>query len=492
MGKPTLAGNVIAKGILNLFNALLPLIVTRYVYHVLGPTNVGNIEYGMAIMGYFSVIGLLGTYNYGLREISSHQRDHDKVHEILKNLVCINVISNTFIFTLYLVFVFFFVHDPTLRIICWILSANILAQVFYMEYYNEAMEQFRFITIKTMIVRLISLAFIFILVRRADDLYYYAAITSGVVVANYLVSYIYNRRKVPQYFRGLWRGLNFKPFIVPLLMIMLLNNTTVLYTMADRIILGYFVDADNVAYLSLSSKIVEMTRTLLLSIVYATLPRLSLYLHEDRRLYQEQVLKIMQLVLFLIIPTSMGLLLLSPQVIDLFGGPQYADAVPVMRLFAIRMTMLGVEAIMYNQIIFLHGKEKQLVLFNLLCGFLNIIFNFAILPWLNSLTSMMCTFAAEIVFELLCLRFIHKKLNVRLGIKRKSTLMYFLASLLFIPVVWATGLLNPSTTLCFIINIPVCILVYMVFMRMIHDPAYMLIEGYFVKFLRLKHKSDND
>lgn len=492
MARKSLAGNVVAKGILNLFNALLPLVVTRYVYHVLGPTNVGLIEYGSAIMGYFSVIGLLGTYNYGLREISAHQNDREAVRTILKNLFCINALSNTLIFSIYVAFVYFFIDDPTLRVICWILSGNILAQIFYMEYYNEAMEQFRFITVKTMIVRTISVAFIFLLVRRADDLYYYAAITSAVVVANYLVSYIYNRRTAAWCFRDLWHGLNFRPFIIPLLTIMLLNNTTVLYTMADRIILGYFVDADNVAYLSLPAKIVDMTRTLLLSIVYATLPRLSLYLHEDKRLYQEQVLKIMRLVLFLIIPTSMGLLLLSPQVIDLFGGSEYAEAVPVMRLFAVRMTMLGVEAIMYNQIIFLHGREKRLVAYNLLCGLLNVGFNLLMLPWLDSLVSMMCTFAAEIVFELLCLRFIHRKLGVRLGILRRSTLMYVVASLLFVPAVYALQLLGLSNMMMLAAAIPACFVIYMLFMRITGDSAYAAIEGYACKLLHIKRKTNND
>ena len=284
MRNHSIAVNIIAKGTLNLFNALLPLILARYVYRVIGPVNVGSMEFATVTMGYFALLGALGIYNYGLRSISANRSNPDMVKSVFKNLVGIGVVSNIAAMILYVGFVYFFVHDPLLRLISWILCGNIAAQFVYVEWYNEGMEEFVFITVKTIVIRVLSLALVFILVHKPEDVYIYVVITTGVAIFNNVVSYVYARSNIGMSTREMLSGLNFKPYILPLLTIMLLNNTVLLYTMADRTILGYFTTEENVAYLSIGSKVAEMTRTLLLSVVFATLPRLSLYLKEDRNL----------------------------------------------------------------------------------------------------------------------------------------------------------------------------------------------------------------
>lgn len=488
MPNHSLVGNVVAKGILNLFNALLPLVVTTYVYRLLGPANVGIADYATTIVGYFTMIGLLGTYNYGIREISAHRTNRLKVIEIFKNLWFINIISNIAMLAVWVTFVQLFITNPVMKTISWILTANIVSQVFYVEWYNEAMEEFSFITIKTILIRSLSVLFIFIFVRQADDIYPYVAITSGVTVLNYLVSYVYARRQIGISTGSLFKDLQPLKYLGPLLIILVLNNTMVFYTMADRTILGYFICKEDVAYMTLGSKIVEMTRTLLLSVVFATLPRLSLYLHEDKHLYQQQVLKIMRLVMFIIIPTGIGMLMLSPELMMLFGGKEYTPAIPVMRLFSIRMIMLGVEAIMYNQIIFLHGRERRLMVYSLLCGLLNVALNFACLGFLNPVVSLGCTFASEILFEILCLRFIHRNLNIRLGLTSKHNLQYLLAALTFIPIIWSVGQLHIGFMGMLVICIPLCATTYFMIMKALRDSCFTMISENIIKLFHKFHK----
>lgn len=490
MAKHSLVGNIIAKGTLTLFNALLPLIVTRYVYRVLGPANIGSIEYANVLVGYFMTIGLLGTYNYGLREISANRSNPALVRQIFRNLWCINILSNVSILCVYIAFVFFFIHDPLLRNISWILCGNLVAQVFYIEWYVEAIEEFRFITIKTILIRTLSLAFFFIFVQSENDVYVYVLIISVVTIVGNLVSYVYGRQRVCIPANELFSGLNFKPYIVPLLTVLVLNNTAILYTMADRTILGHFTNTENVAYFTLGQKIVEMTRSMMLAIVFATLPRLSLYLKENKQKYQETLLKIMRFVLFLTIPSGIGLLLLSDEVIDFFGGAAFAPAVPAMRLFSIRLILHAVESIMYNQVIFLHGKERRLVVYNILCGLLNVVLNLVLCQILTPLLSLACTFASEIVFQTLCIMFIRKQLKIRLGIFKASTFRYILASMIFIPIVFIVGQFHLGTEMTFIVNIPLCAAAYALCMHLTHDESYLQIRGYIVNFFA-KGKSNN-
>ena len=492
MAKHSLVGNIIAKGTLTLFNALLPLIVTRYVYRVLGPANIGSIEYASVLVGYFLTIGMLGTYNYGLREISANRSNPALVRQIFRNLWCINILGNLTMLVAYIAFVYYFIHDPMLRNISWILSGNLVAQVFYIEWYVEAIEEFSFITIKTILIRTLSLIFFFIFVKSENDVYTYVFIPSVVTIVGSLVSYIYGRCHIRISTKELYTGLNFRLYIVPLLTVLILNNTAILYTMADRTILGYFTNAENVAYFSLGQKIVEMTRLMMLSIVFATLPRLSFYLKEDKQKYQETLLKVMRLVLFLALPMATGMCLLSGEIVDFFGGADFEDAVPTMRLFSISLIFLSVEAIMYNQIIFLHGKERLLVVYNICCGVLNVALNLVVyyIFDLTPLTSCACTFVSQLAFQVLCIMFIRKQLKIRLGIFTPNTLRYLLASLVFVPIALTVQSLGFGTLKNFIIIIPLCAAAYALVMRMAHDEPYLQISGYVAKLLARIRKSN--
>lgn len=474
----SLVHNVVAKGVLNLFNTLLPLIVTPYIYRILGPQNMGDIEYALTFFSYFGMLGMLGIYQYGLREISANRMNPTKVQDIYKNLFSIGLVSNTACLGLYLLFITLVIENPAIKTVSYILCGNLISQIFYVEWVNEAFEEFRFITLKTIIIRTLSIIFIFTLIKSPDDALIYVMITVGVAIVNYLASYFYATKTIRLSFKETFSGLNFKSYIVPLLMILVLNNTGILYTIADRTFLGYATGTENVAFFTIGQKIVELTKTLLLSIVFATLPRLSLYLKEDKQLYQAGILKIMRLVFALIIPTGIGLFLLSEQIIWLFGGNEYYAAIPAMRVFALRIILLGVDSILYSQIIFLHNKEKRLVLYNLTCGLLNVLLNWAFLSFLTPCISILCTLASEIIFTTLCLLYIRKHLKVKVGIFQFSTLKYLLVSLLFVPIVFTFRSVGLSNLYMLVVSCSVCILTYFLVLAIQKDTVYLELKSY--------------
>ena len=252
----------------------------------------GNIDYATTLFGYFGMLGLSGIYNYGLREISAHRNDIISVKNIYKNLFCIGLVTNLFFLALYILFITIFIKEPELRQISYILCGNLVSQMIYVEWYNEAMEEFKFITIKTVSIRLISFIFIFSLVRNESDEYIYVIITVVVAIFNYLVSYIYSRSKIRLSWKELFSDIHPRQYIIPLLTILVLNNTGYLYTVFDRTLLGHYCGTDSVAYFSLGQKIVELCKLVILSIVFATLPRLSLYLNENPELYQHTIKKL--------------------------------------------------------------------------------------------------------------------------------------------------------------------------------------------------------
>lgn len=355
----SLLKNLFAKGVLNIFNILIPVLIIPYVYRVLSPETVGTIEYGTTLYTYFGLLGLLGIYNYGLREISRNKNNDNKIYRIYRELFYVGLLSNLLVFVIYEIIVYFYVEQTNLRYIMYILGFNLIAQIFYIEWINEAFEDFRFITIKTVIIRLISVTAIFIFVKDSNNYLFYVFILVVTLFLNNVISFIRARKHI--YIDEIisLKELSIKKYLVPLLLILILNNTNVLYTMADRTMLGGHSGSESVAYYSIGQKLAEAIKILLLSIVYVTLPRLSLYLETNREMYIVRIQKLIKLMLLLVLPFSIGLFMLSEQVVLLFAGEQYLEAVPCFQIFALRIIVLSIESILYNQIIFLHRKEKS-------------------------------------------------------------------------------------------------------------------------------------
>ena len=183
--------------------------------------------------------------------------------------------------------------------------------------------------------------------------------------------------------------------------------------------------------------------------------------------------------------------LLSREIVDFFGGEAFAPAIPAMRLFSISLIFLSVEAIMYNQVIFLHGKERRLVVYNILCGLLNVALNLAIYYMfdLNPLISCACTFVSQLVFQILCITYIRKRLKIKLGIFTSNAFRYLWASLSFVPIAYVVNWLGFGTVMKFMINIPLCAAAYALLMRMAHDESYLKIRGYVAGLLTRNSKS---
>ena len=70
-----IAKNFAYKSLLNFFSMVIPVIIMPYLYRRLSPSSIGIYEYAYSIMTYFSILGVMGIYNYGIREISKI-RDH--------------------------------------------------------------------------------------------------------------------------------------------------------------------------------------------------------------------------------------------------------------------------------------------------------------------------------------------------------------------------------------------------------------------------------
>ena len=426
--------NVVAKMILNILNVVLPLVTGPYIARTLDEILYANYNGAFAIVSWFVPLASFGIYNYGIRFISQVKKDKQKTEKVFTSLFIMGCISSILVTIIYLIYIFINPNNISISLYI-ILSIQIVANIFAVEWMNEAFESYGFILVKTMIVRLINVAGIFIYVKKPSDILKYALVTSTVVLVNNLLSYLYIRKHIS--FTKISKD-DLIPLFKPLLIMLLMSNASLFYTSLDKLYLTYFSDNEvYVTYYTLSNLLTGLVVSVISSFVVVTIPRLSNYIAENRKDDYKKLLYSSSRMYFMIgIPMCIGISALGTPIMSLYAGEKYIAAGPTLSIYAVRYILSMCDMTLANQIIFIHGKEKLLTKYYFICGFINLSLNtfMVIIGKVTPVNLVITTFVSEVVLIYLLLRCIKYNINKDINIINKSTIKYLILSSLFYPI----------------------------------------------------------
>ncbi|MBQ4279793.1 MAG: oligosaccharide flippase family protein [Rikenellaceae bacterium] len=483
-----LAKNFTYKSILNFFSMIMPVVIMPYVYRKLNPESIGYIEYGTTFMTYFSILGMLGIYNYGLREISKIKNNLREANTTYNSLFFIGLFSNLAALILYIGFILVTIHDRTLASVMLILGGNLVANIFNTEWLNEAFESFRFITVKTIAIRLLSIICILLFIHDNSDMYIYAFITVAVLLANNLASFLYVKRR----FRLNISKCQVRQHLVPLLVVLVLNNTFILYGNLNRTMLGIYTGTDAVAFYSVANKVMAVIYSSIMVIMYVSYSRLSFLVKNDYEAYKATLKKIVRVTFCIVCPVSIGLCMLSPEIIYYFAGKQYLQTAPALQVFSLYMIVTACLSILNHQVMFINGKENRSVIFFLIFGVVNMGFNFLLRHNLTPALSILSTMTAEVLLIVTTLIFVRKKLGIFSEIINLPNLRYLLISLLFIPAIYLVKAYVRSGIGIIGLSLPLCGLIYAAFLYYSRDAVLQLLRDKIREQLPARfHRPDN-
>lgn len=282
--------NFLFKFFLEILRIIIPIISFPYVYRIFKPEIMGNIEFSQSISGYFFIFAGFGVYTYGLREISRVRDNKKEKNKIFTELFLISTLSSFVVFIIYIGYVYFkFDDEILLRNMLLFNSIQILSYIFYIEWINEAFENYKFIAQKTLVIKLINVLCIFIFIKISSDFYKYLFLINIFIFLNNLISFVYIKR----YIKITLDNLNLKKYLFSLGIILLIYNINVLYTQLDKIMLGFYSnDIKEVAYYGIAQKVMSVIMVLIMSIINVTIPRLSYYLGKENTKEYEKLLNI--------------------------------------------------------------------------------------------------------------------------------------------------------------------------------------------------------
>ena len=467
--------NAVYKMILNVFNLLVPLFVGPYIAGLLDVELYGIYNRVYAEFQVFFILGAFGIYNYGVRELSKVRNNEEKTKEVFTSLFAIGVLSNVVVTLFYIVY--FNVRGTGIdKYVYLVMIIQMISNIFYIEFVNEAAENYAFITKKTILVRIIYLVAIFLFVRKPTDVIIYSVVVSLTVFLNNFISYCYLKKQ----YKFSWDSIKIKKHIVPLIVSLLLVNVELLYTQLDKIMLSPFVNDVAVTEYTIPTTLVGMISTIPLALISVLIPRLSSYVgQKDIDAYKNTLSEAIRVYMSILIPMAMGVFVLSEEIMWLYTKDVYTYAFPVLALAAIARIVYGYESIAMNLMMYVWGFEKKLTGYLLIGGILNLVSNFALVYFgkFTAFTSLFTTIVACVLVTVLCKRFFVKKVDIETRFFGKEIIRYFLVAATFIPVSILVRSFGIGFWFNIIVTVIACVGIYGVFLLVTKDPLINIALG---------------
>ena len=291
--------------------------------------------------------------------------------------------------------------SPSVHLLMLILGVQLIAQIFYIEWINEAFENYTFLFYKTLFIlysafmptlkdnrmvilinmlilsgnmffslaaRILMLVSIFAFVKEADDIVQYAIIMSASQFLNYFLSYLWIKKdvkfvKVPLE--------NFKHLIKPLIGLFLLANAGMLYTNLDLTFVSKIGAPEQVSYYANGQRMIMLISGVISGAISVSVPRLSYYIGlEDEKSYQDLINKSSSIFSFFMAPIGMGLVALGVHATVIMYGTRYMAGGIVTQVFAFRAISWALEIVMGTQVILIRGFENKLSIFYIILLFI--------------------------------------------------------------------------------------------------------------------------
>lgn len=483
--KQSMLKNVISKFLLNIFNLIVPIIIGPYVLRALGPDLMGTVNFAQSIYGYFFIFASFGVYQYGLREISKVRDDKKKLISVYSTLFIITMITSLLTTFTYVFFVYNHYYGEETYTACIILTANLLSNIFYTEWINEALENYQFITIKTIAVRIFYLILLFMMVKTSDDLMEYLFLLILSNFLNNIISFIYIKKSIKFNFKNI----SIIKHLKPMLLVVILSNASIFYTQLDKVMLGEFIDKATVAYYAVAQNISNMVNTLLLTVIHVTIPRLSNYSsNNNKEKYISLLKKISNIYFMILFPCGVLIFMLSNEIISIYGGREYIMAAPILSIFSIYIITLGFESILSNQVMYVNNKEKDQVKLVFLCGVINLVCNITLILCnkFNGISAILSTTISNSILITLQHIYIRYKMKFKFNIFDFSNIKYLLISLSFVPIIIVFKAILNNDLFIILISGIISVCLYISVLLMIKDNNFIEIKSIILNKINYK------
>ena len=464
-----------------LINLFFPIITFPYISRILLPEGIGRVTYVQSINNYFLLLINLGIPLYGIREIAKVRNNKLEKSKVFSEIFFLNIITTILGVIVYICFYNLNIIKNDKEIFL-IFSMVLLFNFLSVDWFFQGIEDYKYITVRTVIVKILSTLSLFIFVKKSSDIYIY----SIIVVFSLVGSNFFNIVRALKLVQLKLKGLNIKRHLKGIFIIFSMNLAISIYTNLDSVMLGSYGSKYSLGIYSAASKIIALVMGIVTSLGAVLLPRISNYIEEKKEKDIKQILeKTFSFLLFLIIPSIIGIYFTANEIILLFAGEEYLEATTTLKILSLIILFIGFSNFIGMQILYPRGEEKKVFYSVLVGAIINFSLNLYLIPRYYQNGAAFATCVAEFTVVVIQIFLGYKYLKFQKF--NYNNFKFLIASFIMGAILYFTQNLNLNLLLKLVVKVVIGSSVYIfVLIALREDNIYEFLEKILIKFRRKK------
>lgn len=351
--------NFLYNLLLTVAGYIFPFLTFPYISRVLGAENIGIVNFASSLIDYFILFSTLGISIVGMREIARSNEDIKTRSKTFSQLVSLHATFSVIALIVYILCIYAVPQLAEHKFLYWIGASKIILNVFLVEWLFRGIQNFKYITLRTLITRSLYVIAVFIFVRDRDDYDIYFIVTMCQVLLNAFINWNYSRK----YVTFIFSLRDTRQYVYPLFSWGLNMILLSFYTTFNVMYLGFSCDSKAVGYYTTATKLYAIILSVLQAYNGVFIPYLnSLRAKGDMVEFGRTIGKSFNIVSTCTIPMVAFCFIMAPEIILLIAGNEFTDSILPFRIVLFQVIIIGISQITNSQILLSLKKDKEILI----------------------------------------------------------------------------------------------------------------------------------
>ena len=402
--------NTIFNMIKSVAAIVFPMISFPYASRVLLADSLGKVNFANSVVSFFNLLAGLGIATYAIRECSRVRENKKELESVASQLYTINIYTTVVAYMCLLMTLLVARPLEKYRTLILLLSVTIGLTTIGADWINNVMEDFKFITIRTVAFQALSVVLLILLVKSPEDYLMYAGITVLSNGGANLLNAIYRKKYCKLHFV---KNIDWRKHFPPILLLFSMLIAQTIYVNSDTTILGLVKGDYAVGLYSVPVKIYNIVQTLVNSVTYAVLPQLSYWFARKNYEKLNPILRYgLSFTVTLGLPCVVGIIAIAPELIILVAGKEYIEATLSLRILALALGASFCAGFLGNMIMIPSGRDRLCMVSSCVSAAANFLLNIIFIPKWGINAAAATTLLSQILGFLIKLPFVEKEISI--------------------------------------------------------------------------------
>lgn len=381
--------NFLYNSMYQILTMIIPLVATPYISRVLGPKGIGIYSYAYSIAYYFVIFVILGLNNYGNRTIAATKDNKLEMSKNFWNIYVTQFVLGIAAILVYILYSIFYSSNPKVSII---LGLYVLSSTFDVNWFFYGMEQFKLTVTRNTLIKLSSVAAIFIFVKSDKDVALYCFIMSLGFLLSQLIIWPFLIRQVV-FVKPTWAEA--KKHIKPNLMLFTTVIAVSLFKVMDKIMLGFMSEYSQVGFYESSEKVINIPIAFITALGSVMLPRMT---HKVAKGGNQDIRTIRISLIFAMFMASslcFGIMGVADVFVPIFYGKGYDLCISLFMILLPSCIFLAFANVIRTQYLLPHKMDKAYIVSAFIGAGVNLLVNYLLIPRFAAIGAAIGTLIAE-------------------------------------------------------------------------------------------------